>query len=400
MSAVSSSLPRLSVVIVTIDEFETVRRLMEYLAAQTIHDQMEIVLVCPELAALGVDRDLLAAFDSWQTIEFRSMPSVQEPRFAGAAASHAPVVVFTEDHCFPEPDWAAGLLAAYDAGDWTGVAPSVGLANPATFRAWANYLIQYGPWVQPAAGGELRDLPGHNSSFLRDVFDAYERFDETMVFDSVFHAELRGRGARFRLEPRARTYHVFMTKLVPFLAENFHIGRQFAGTRCRRWPATLRAAWVLGSPLIPVVRMSRIAAVMRRQGWTWPLAVGAMPSLVLGLAASAMGEALGYAAGVGASASRTLQHDFRRWRAVQVVDRALWAGPRHEFAYDPPRPRRPWLGRIARAILADLREIGWWLGARLFGRDGDPDQRLPAPGAVTASTPAASVARSAAEPQT
>ena len=396
MSAVSSSSPRLSVVIVTIDGFETVRRLMEYLAAQTVHDQVEIVLVCPELAALHADRDLLAGFHSWQTIEFGPMPSVQEPRFAGVAAARAPVVVFTEDHCFPDPDWAASLLAAYEAGDWTGVAPSVGLANPATFRAWANYLIQYGPWVQPAAGGELRDLPGHNSSFRRSAFDAYQGFDESMVFDSVFHAELHDRGARFRLEPRARTYHVFMTKLVPFLAENYHIGRQFAGTRCRRWPAALRAAWVLGATLIPVVRMARIFVVMRRQRWIWPLAIGAMPSLVLGLVASAAGEALGYAAGVGGAAARTLQHDFRRWRAVQAIDRALWMGSLHEFAYDPPRPRLPSPLEMARAAWRDLREVGWWLGTRLFGRAGDPDELLPAPSAVgKAVVPAAT-----AEPQT
>ena len=57
-------------------------------------------------------------------------------------AATAPIVALTENHCFPDPDWAEKLVAAYD-GDYAGVAPAIGNANPETTLSWAMYGAGY-----------------------------------------------------------------------------------------------------------------------------------------------------------------------------------------------------------------------------------------------------------------
>ena len=84
----------------------------------------------------------------------------------------APIVVFTEDHCFPEPEWAAALLARH-AEPWAAVGPVLRNANPETTVSWADLLIAYGPWLAPGVAGPKDHLPGHNSSYKTSVLREY-----------------------------------------------------------------------------------------------------------------------------------------------------------------------------------------------------------------------------------
>jgi hypothetical protein len=325
MSAVGS--PDLSVVLVTPFGFEPMRRLIGYLALQHARERLEIVLVAPSRAALAPDQEALAPFWGWQVVEVGPIEALNRPRVAGIRAARAPLVVMTEDHCWPSPGWADALIAAHRS-DWAAVGPEVALANPEHPRAWANYLIQYGGWVQPDPGGEVTDLPGHNSSYKRDLLLAYgERLEAMMVADIMLHWDLRRRGHRLRLEPGAVVHHVFMTRLRPFVAENFYIGWQFAGIRSRAFGIGKRLVFAAGSPLLPIVRLRRIWRRMGEFGWRRGLLPRALPALLLGLGASAAGELCGYLCGLGDSMSKTVDLDFRRDRFVTPAERDRLFGP-------------------------------------------------------------------------
>jgi hypothetical protein len=256
----------------------------------------------------------------------------------GIRAAGAPVVALTEDHCFPAPTWAEALIRAHE-GPWAGVGPVVGLANPDHYMSWANYLIQYGPWVQPLAGGEQDDIPGHNSSYKRDVLLGLgAELAPLFAFDAKLHETLRRRGHRLYVEPSAATYHVFITRLRPFLKEHFHIGRTFAACRASEWSAARRSLYAALSPGLPILRGARILRRMREAGWLEDLMPRALPALALGLMASALGEALGYASGIGGSDVATLDLDFRRYRFVTEAERAaIWR--EEPVSFTPARPR-------------------------------------------------------------
>jgi len=331
--------PAMSVVLVAPYGFEPMRRLVLYLAEQTLRDRLEIVLVAESRAALALDAQALDGFWGHQVVEVGPITALARPRAAGVRAARAPIVALTEDHCFPAPDWAEALLRAHE-GPWAAVGPAVGLANPQRYWAWTNYLLQYGPWVQPTEGGEIDDLPGHNSSYKRALLMDYgAELDAMFVADTILHWDLRRRGHRLYLESRAKVFHVYMTRFRPFVAENYYIGKQFAATRRRGWGVGRRLMWVAGSPLIPLVRGARIVRRMREFGWLGRLMPGVLPSLITGLTASAAGEMMGYAFGLGDAADQTLDLDFRRDRFVSARERAsVWGDALVRFPAGAPRP--------------------------------------------------------------
>lgn len=343
--------PALSVILATPYDFEsTIRPVLAYLRQQTIRERLELVIVGTSRDDLGVEESALAGFHSFQILEVGPIRSTNVPRAAGIRAARAPLVALTEDHCFPDPTWAEALVRAHQ-GPWAAVGPTIGLANPQRMISWANYLIQYAPWVQPAPSGPMDDLPGHNSSYKKAVLESFERDLETLfIAEGKLHADLRRRGLGLYMETEAVSYHLYISRLRPYVKENYYIGRQYAANRSRDWSRWRRAVRVVAAPLVPLVRARRIHRRMREFGWQRELLPGIVPSLAVGLAASALGELVGFAAGMGDAAAQTLDLDFRRDRFVSAEEReTVWTGRALEFRADPPRPDK--------GFFAGLREL-------------------------------------------
>src|SRR5207247_638020 len=78
------------------------------------------------------------------------------------------------------------------------------------------------------------------------------------------------------IEPAARTRHLNISQLSTLAPLRFHGGRLFGGTRAAKWPAHKRWLYALGSPLIPLVRLRRTLAVIRRS----PARRGLLPRIL------------------------------------------------------------------------------------------------------------------------
>jgi hypothetical protein len=173
-------------------------------------------------------------------------------------------------------------------------------------------LLDYGPFIAGGQrdAGEVLDLPGHNSSYRRDVLLGYgERLTQLLGFEAELHAELRRRGERMIIEPRARLAHVNVTRLRSWLPERWHAGRIYAGALSRRWPRRRRVFYALASPAIPLLRVRR---ALRDAARTGEHGVGrALPFLCLGLLAQTAGEAYGFLRGPG-SMTQLFDMELRR----------------------------------------------------------------------------------------
>jgi len=308
-----SEAPALSIILAgyDLDETRVVRSLFR---SQTVAARLELVLVLPQPLDEGTMPDLFDGLWGGQVLPLEFC-SRGDANAAGVRAARAPVVVLAEDHCYPDADWAEALLEDHQ-GPWAVVGPQVRNANPATRTSQADFVIGYGPWSTLEAAGEASFLPGHNSSYERDLLLACgDQLELMLSGETILHWKLLERGHRLLLSRRAVVRHLNFSQPAVFRRAQFLNGRLFAAVRAVRWGMARRMAYVLGSPLIPWVRAWRLRACLGGAGnesTPW----GALPTLLLGLYIDAAGQALGYAAGSGEAVGKLAGYEFRRTRFV------------------------------------------------------------------------------------
>jgi hypothetical protein len=315
--------PGLSVILYAADSLATVATTLSHLRAQTARDRIELALVGPASVCGGFDPGGGADFAAVRIVEVAPGADAPVARAAAVRAAAAPIVALVEDHSFPEPEWAAALLAAHE-GPWAAVGPVIGNANPATALSWANLFINYGPWVPPRPAGVARDLPGHNSSYKRARLLAYgAHLERAMERETLLHADLCTRGDQLYLEPRARTNHVNVSRWTSTVVDQYYGGRVFAGTRAAAgWPVGRR---VRHAARTPVRTAGWLAAILRAQTGVdrgAPAWGRVLPGVVVGLGARAVGELVGYLAGPGRAAEALADFEFHRDRHLSARDRA------------------------------------------------------------------------------
>ncbi|HYM13775.1 MAG TPA: glycosyltransferase [Bryobacterales bacterium] len=318
-----SHCPAISVILITPDRYQSLRKTIRHLRAQSVRDRMEIVVVTPAADSLELDERELQEFCGHCVVEVGPITSVGPAYAAGIRQASAPIVVLGEDHSFPQPGWAEALLRAHQQS-WAVVGPVVRNANPGSRMSWADFLMGYAPWQEPTPAGEMDHLPGHNSSYKREILLRYGvQLDSMMEAESVLHWDLRRNGHRLYLEPAAITTHVNFTLLSSWIQAVFQSGRKFGAFRAgnERWSLARRLLFAAAAPLIPLVRFRRILAELRRPGRPSHRLPGVAPLLLLGLTVDGAGQMTGYALGAGAAREQLLCFEFHRYRHVRKRDR-------------------------------------------------------------------------------
>lgn len=317
-------MPAASAIIISPDGFSTVRRLVSRLRAQALASDLELVFVFPRSAPGALPVEELSGFAATRLVLVASMDSTARARAAGVRAASAPIVLMTEDHSLPEPGWLDALLAAHRSG-CAAAGPAVANGNPDSLLSWANLAIEYNEWLHPAAAGPVEHLPGHNSSYNRDILLAYgEALGDWLEAESVLHWDLRARGHALLLEARAVTSHHNFSLWRDSLSLRFDAGRQFAGMCRLRWSLARRVLYLGGAPLIPLVRAARICRQLLKPGRPARLLPALLPLCLFLLTVETAGAFLGYLAGPGASSLRIARVDFHRDRHMNLKDRERW----------------------------------------------------------------------------
>ena len=319
--------PKMSVIILTPDCYETIRKTVNCLRAQTVCDQLEIIVVTSSASGLFDCDAELAEFNNVRVVEIGPMNSTPGARAIGVQHAAAPVVAFAEDHSYPDPHWAEALIAAH-RGPWAAVGPAMCNANPHSTLSWANLAIEYGPWLDPVPGGPVDHLPGHNSSYKRNLLVAYGSHLEAMLeAESVLHWDLHARGHQLYLEPAAKTFHLNYSLPSATLSLRFLGGRLFASSRARSWTRLRRSLYGLASPLIPLVRAPRALRDLRRAGRLRHLLPRVLPVLTVALAIDAVGEMIGYLFGSGQTMRTLSEMEFHRHRFMSRQDKRALGVP-------------------------------------------------------------------------
>lgn len=321
MTSATQSRPAMSVIMVTPDQFQTLRHTLKYLRAQTVVDQLEIIIVAPSKERLALNPAALKAFHGHQVIEADSLRSSAEARAAGIRAAQASVIAFVEDHSFPTKRWAEALIDRHHE-PWAAVGPAFVNGNPQTLLSWTNLLIEYGPWVEPVERGAREHIPPHNSSYKRDLLLEYgDRLASLVEAETVLQWDLRARGHQLYLEPAAKTRHFNISLWSVSVPLRFNVGRLFAAARARDWGIGKRLFFTLAAPLIPLVRFARTLPVVRRCARQHRIYPHVLPMLFAGLVIDGLGEMAGYATGGGRAVVNTSRFEFHREENLRPQER-------------------------------------------------------------------------------
>ncbi len=320
--------PEMSVVIFTPDTYETIRKTMGYLRRQTVRDRLEILIAAPSRDELGLDETELEPFLQWKIVEVGPDQIITEGKVSSIQQASAPIIAFAEDHAYPDPEWAAALIRAYQPGR-AGVGPMVCNANSDSMTSWADLFLGFGPWVESAAAGPASGLPWHNTSYRRELLLEYgASLGLLLTVESLLQADLLTRGYTLYLETEARISHVNISRLSSYFGGQFHSARVFAAARAwyYAWPVWHRLLYTAGAPVIPLVRLRRVLGEIRRSGRQVELLPGILPMLTLGLIACGLGEMMGYALGEGGAGPKKLALESHRERHV-IARRPKVNGP-------------------------------------------------------------------------
>ena len=315
--------PDMSVVLVTPDRFDTIRKTVQHLRTQTVRDQLEIVIVAPSADRLELDASEPADFCQFHLVEVGEVKSTGKAIAAGIQQASAPVVTYAEEHSYPDSGWAEALIDAH-RGPWSAVGSVMGNANPMSLISWANLFTDFGPWVEPAAAGEISHLPWHHAAYKRPILLEYgPRLQSMMETEGILHGDLRARGYRLYLEPAAKTNHVNVSLFTSYMSAEFHGGRMFGANRAgnNHWSIFKRLLYIGSVPLIPLMRLRRVLRDIHRSGHRRELLPRVLPVLITGLVAHAVGEVTGYALGDGDAAQRRVSFELNRYRHITAQDR-------------------------------------------------------------------------------
>lgn len=220
----------------------------------------------------------------------------------GVRTASAPVVAFVEEHCRVHPGWAEALIAAHQ-GPWAGVGAEVHNGNPGVAVSRRIAFLNYHPWMPPAPRAEFDMLPGHNSSFKREVLLSYgDDLEELLRAEIVLHQRLHRDGHRLLLEPRARFSHINESTFASAARGRFLWNRCYAPLRARTfgWSRGRRLFYVAATPLIPFYSLVRIfLSLARRDPRTLPAALASAPFLWALQLVSVVGHSMGLLFGAG-----------------------------------------------------------------------------------------------------
>ncbi len=308
----AAAAPDLSVIIITPDRYDTIRKTVGYIQKQTVRNRIELIIIGPAEAAVVPDDSVGSSLYDCRVVEIPSIDSLGTAKAVGIRAARAPVIALIEEHVYPDSGWAEALIKAHRQ-PWAAVGPAVRNAKPDNLVSWADFIITYGQWMEPLDGGAVTILPGHNSSYKRDILITYgDSLGAMLEVEAMLHADLLQRDYEICTEPSAVIYHLGFSRLLPSLPVQFHIGRLFAADRAKDWPLLKRLLYTGGAPLIPLVRLFRLASQLIRAGDRRTVPFAALPLAIPGLSFSALGELTGYMLGSGDSNSKMIRHEFHR----------------------------------------------------------------------------------------
>lgn len=330
----SGNVAELSVVFAARGGFANTRKGIECLLGQSISPRIELIVVSDspellrEIECFVMSSERLARCDFLLHLG----EDLADDRIRGVTKATAPLVVFAEDHAFPDRNWAEEMVAAFRSSPHVlAAAPVLLNPNPESAVSRAQWFLTHGLFERggPADRFEgCEHLPWHATAYRSEMLMAeiggghVDLFRaEAFLQEKLCQAHPAGRLVRCM---RTRTNHFNMSRLCPALLLAFHGGRIFGAVRAKRsgWGLAASVARSSAFPLIALLKVLRTAPILWDRS-SWLRTAAHVPVALLLAFVHAMGEAVGTCFGMGTSAGAYAKLEYNRVGCLLPAERQL-----------------------------------------------------------------------------
>lgn len=261
------------------------------LSRQVQAPPFEVVVVYDPVLS-GV-RELAGLHDDVRWIESDQgcEPAVMAARCLSEAQGS--IILLTEDHCRPAPDWVRRLCDAHHA-DAAVVGGSIEIDSTARPVDWAFCYVDFYRYAEPLSAGPASHASVCNVAYKRSCLEAVRPCWRETLHETALHGALAERFGPLVMEPEARVTLLRQVRFGDAMRERYVFGRWFAARRVEHASPTARVKWIVLSCLLPAVLMARMTrTAMKRPRLRRPFARSLMAVTALVLAWS-WGEWVGY----------------------------------------------------------------------------------------------------------
>lgn len=284
---------RVSVGVVAICGARHLERCLSALDEQVGAPDFDVVVVHdPRLAGIGEIADRHGA----RAVSNRGQRTPLELASRAARECRGEVIVLTEDHCRPRPDWLRRLCAALEDAP-SAVGGSVETDAGAGRLDWAFYFVDFFRYMKPVPPGRSPTLTVCNVAYRAEQLEAVRSVWEELFHETAVHAALRSRFGPLTLVPEAEVRTRRSVGLADALRERYAFGRLFGCTRLRYLGPGGRAAYAVLAPGLPALLLGRMARRAAASSAAVRDFLRAFPPLVALVLAWSWGEWLGYVTG-------------------------------------------------------------------------------------------------------
>lgn len=221
----STNQPFISVVVPTRNRPLALNRCLDALAAQTVADRLEVIVVDDGSLAEEEVASIIARHRRARLIR-RGSGGPAAARNAGALDAGGAFLCFTDDDCEPQRDWVERLVKRLERG--ADAAAGTTLSRGGLLAAASEITAHAPAAAQPPEGSDLAFAPSNNLACTKAAFEATpfdESYPDAAGEDREWCARLTAAGYVLHAEPKARIIHHQELTFGRFLRQQARYGR-------------------------------------------------------------------------------------------------------------------------------------------------------------------------------
>lgn len=291
--------PRLSVVQIIGARRDRAREAIARLRAQKLRDPIELVWVDtdPDSGPLPVEGSGLQP-----RVVLAPGATFAEAGAKGASEARGEYVAMLEDHAFAKPEWAQGVIDAYDESKAAMVNYAFTDVQPHTYFSRAFLMAEYGRWMHPARPGPVSIPSCNNISYRRSVLERYAQekpLAEWFRMEYLLHRRILSEGGVCWQATDAIAEHEDWYAFGDGLHANAVMKRLNAASVSGDWGLPKRLFYAAAMVVAPPLHLARLAGSVASRPALWGQFLVGLPVTIPLYVHMTFHEALGYLFGAG-----------------------------------------------------------------------------------------------------